>query len=419
MGASRHGCTLIFMAFNPTTFVQRPNDVEANHDSYFGNGDLFGSLYNFGGDWLTSQWNNFSGITAQQELQTNAQEFQEYMYQEYNSPEALKRQFENAGLNTNLLGSTSFGTAQGSSGAPAVNAPASVASDVANAATHGASNISDVGLKGSQSEYYMSFPSLNKAMEENYGIQTAFTQKEYDFLCDTFEWRLENEEFTARTIRENYYYAVQRVENAKQEYYNLVSEGQILEHDITLHDYMAKVQKEVYDYWVQHGMPPSGDWQDKFWDDFIYNHDDKSFNRYMRGFRSMEDNRNSSVVQTGAAKGEVSIGGFKTDMATVQYCLEHGIDLFDYLKQQYENDDSWLGKVKNWLGLGQDSDSSSDVSIYTDKQIKRFNTMDDIIRSVSAAHPDWEMTDSKVVEILRDEGYSWSHIGEYLNRSRK
>lgn len=338
MGVSKHGYPLFVMVFNPTNKVTQTKDTNGNAafiDTLQGFGD-FQNQDNTA-NWLEGLWNMFTGSSAQQDLQSNAQEFQEYMYQEYNSPEALKRQFQEAGLNTNLLGSTSFGTAQGSSGAPAVNAPATVASDVANAVTQGASNLADVPLKQSQSGYYDSYPSLNKALESKYGVEALFTEKEYEFFKDTYEWKLDFEQFNSKTMRENYYYARQRVKNARQEYRNMVKEGQILEHDVTLHEYMAKVQKEIYDYWVEHGMPPSGNWQDKFWDDYIYNNDEAHFNHFLRGFRLQEDEANRSKVESGAVPGKIKIGPVELDTTAIEYGKSQGRKIWEMVKDAEES----------------------------------------------------------------------------------
>lgn len=58
------------------------------------------------GDWLSDKWDDFTGLN----LAKYQQQMQEEMYEKYQSPAALMRQYKEAGLNPNLIyGSASAG----------------------------------------------------------------------------------------------------------------------------------------------------------------------------------------------------------------------------------------------------------------------------------------------------------------------
>ena len=79
------------------------------------------------GDWIMDRWNDFTGNTAvreQNKANLNLAKYQaqlnEDFYNKYSSPEAMMRQYEEAGLNRNLV----YGSAgAGQSNVPSFNAP--------------------------------------------------------------------------------------------------------------------------------------------------------------------------------------------------------------------------------------------------------------------------------------------------------
>ena len=84
-------------------------------------------FYDKAADWLRSKWNDFTGksaIDAQNAAQLNLAKYQtqaqEEFYNKYSSPEALMRQYKEAGLNPNLV----YGSASAGQGnVPSFSAP--------------------------------------------------------------------------------------------------------------------------------------------------------------------------------------------------------------------------------------------------------------------------------------------------------
>lgn len=96
-------------------------------DSIKSAGQKIGNAWNWLGDTARQMWHDFTGQTAidkqnaaNLELAKYQNQVQESMYNKYSSPEALMRQFREAGLNPNLV----YGSASsGQSNVPSFNAP--------------------------------------------------------------------------------------------------------------------------------------------------------------------------------------------------------------------------------------------------------------------------------------------------------
>lgn len=70
------------------------------------NWDKIGEGINNLGDWLSNKWDDYTGLN----LAKYQQQMQEELYEKYQSPSALMRQYQEAGLNPNLVyGSASAG----------------------------------------------------------------------------------------------------------------------------------------------------------------------------------------------------------------------------------------------------------------------------------------------------------------------
>lgn len=305
---------------------------------------------------LTSLINYFTGRSAQQQLQSNQQEFDEYMYNQYNSPEALVRQFNDAGLNTNLLGSTSFGTAQSSAAAPSVNPVAAPAKPLSEAVANIGSAVASVagaGLDIAQIPYYESLPALNKALEAKYGAETQLTDQEFKSAKQLFDWSLQDREFNVANLRLGYYQNLQNYERGWQEFDNLVKDGQILDNEIERSKWESKMAKESYETWVKYHILPSTNFMDWLNASFVYGHNEDAFERYVRGFGMLHDSENQSGAKYGKFGGKVKVGPLEVSDSFIQYCIEKGYTI----KQMLD-----AAKGGDMPGVDSSASSSSQMS---------------------------------------------------------
>lgn len=401
------------MPFNPTNNAH----VMTGDDAFYGDGlnDDFSPL--------TAFWNFVTGATQQQQLQSNEQEFQEYIYNHYNSPAALVRQFHEAGVNTNLLGSTSFGTAQGAASSPSVNPM--VASLNPNASqsfknvAEGLSSVGDVELKNTESDYYRSLPSLNKALEDKYGSETGLNNIQFDLARQTFDWQLMNSEFSAKSMREGYYIACSELEKSWQEYDNLVLEGKLLNEQVEREKWEKEIKHKTFDILVEHGYLPDANYLDKIYQDFVYNRDYDSFNRFVRGYELMWNGQNRSSARFGAYGNSVKIAGVEVP---IEYLLQTGMDLADVVRDIVDNGkgSTRFGRFVNDLFKGSDDSnrdsssapspslSSSEMSPTKAAQLM-WQYEDEYIRS----HPYGILSKRDFKRYLVEHGFSSEYLNEH------
>lgn len=289
---------------------------------------------------VTGLWNDFRGTSAQQELQSNQQEFDEYMYQQYNSPEALVRQYKEAGVNPNLLGSTSFGTAQSAAGAPAVNgngAPLANAAQAVQSLGTAASQFADPALKRSQTRVNVSQEQVNDALTNLYGSEFKLNDIQYNLAKDTYEWSIQNAEFTAKSAREGYYLACQAYTKGWQEFENLIKEGALLDEEVERTKWEKKIKEETYNILIEHGYMPDASYLDKIWTDYIYNGDNVGFDKFIRGYSIYEDASNRSAARFGSNGGTMRVGPFEVDSSFLEYALQSGMDLAEVIADLTNN----------------------------------------------------------------------------------
>lgn len=322
MGACKHACTLLVMpTFNPSSNAH----VMTGDDAFYGDGqdDNFSPL--------TAFLNFMSGSTQQQQLQSNQQEFQEYMYNQYNSPEALVRQFKDAGLNVNMLGSTSFGTANGAAAAPAA-APAHGAIEglakVAETGANVANLVADTGLKVAQKSTEMTLPHLNKALTSKYKSEYNFNDVQYQFLSQTFDWRVQNEEWNSRTAQQNYYQAVQMVKNRAEEWNNLVKEGRVLDTEADFNQWNAETKKQVAQFFVDHGWFPDQNYLDWIYNEYVVNGDSSGFLKFNHAQDMLWESQNRQAARFGAYGNTIKVAGIEVPL---EYLIQSGKDLADFV----------------------------------------------------------------------------------------
>lgn len=413
MGACKHACTLFIMpTFNPS-----PNaHVMTGDDAFYGDGQ--------DDNWspLAAFFNFMSGSTQQQQLQSNQQEFQEYMYNQYNSPEALVRQFKDAGLNVNMLGSTSFGTANGAAAAPSA-APAHGALEglakVAETGASAANLIADTGLKVAQKATEMTLPDLNRALTGKYGVESQLTDIQYNTAKQTLDWMRDDRECTAMTMRVAYFQACQMYKNSVQEFQNMVKEGQLLDESIDREHWEASIKKQISEFFVDHHYFPDQNYLDYIYNEYVINGNADGFNKWMNGQNMLFEHQNRQAARFGAYGNTIKIGGVEVPL---EYLLQSGKDLLDLVKEYNSTDDkpSWFKRTFGGIfnsdnSSNSNSSSQSDSeSQYSDSDLKKLHRMDDVIRAYSAGNPDVPMDSEHVTNILRDEGYSWWQIGRYL-----
>lgn len=365
---------------------------------------------------LTAFWNFITGHTQQQQLQSNQQEFDEYIYNKYNSPEALVRQYKKAGINTNLLGSTSFGTAQSAASAPSSNALDPLASLAGAAESIGSASslFSDIGLKQSETDYYKSLPSLNKALEDKYGKEAQLTEQEWITAKQLYDWQLQDRECNAMTLRIGYFQAVQNYRNSMQEFENMVKEGKVLDEEKERLHWEAQLKQETFNMLVENHFLPDADFLDRIWIDYIQNGNSVGFNKFVNGQTMLWTNENREAARFGKYGNTVKIGGVEVP---VEYLLQSGKDLVDVIKDFNDDSDkpTW---VQRFFGLGKShkssSDSNSSESSWSPKQEKIFHEIDAILRAVEAENPEGGLNAHTITSILRKKGYSYRTIGEYL-----
>lgn len=297
---------------------------------------------------LTALFNFLSGNTQQQQMLANQQEFQEYMYNKYNSPEALVRQFNEAGVNTNLIGSTSFGTANGSTSAPSANSPAAAIGELANGAI-GAANAITGGIESLASAkdlqshigVNISQSGVNDELARVYGSEYKLNGIQYDTMKQQYDWSLQDREVNAMTLRIGYFQAVQNYRNSFQEFENLVKEGKILDNEIERSNWAAKIEKETYDILLKHGYFPDYDFMSKIFQDYVQNGDSRSFDRWIKGYQVYTDMQNRSNARFGAYGQTFKFGPVEIPM---EYFLQSGVDLVEFVKEYIAS-----GEEPTWI----------------------------------------------------------------------
>ena len=363
--------------------------------------------------WLKGLMNDVTGRSAQQSILNQQQEFDEYMYTQYNSPEALKRQFEDAGINTNLLGSTSFGTAQSAAGAPAVNGNATPLASVAGAASDiGAamSQMADPALKAAQTQSFISQDDLNKGLVDKYGKDAMLTDIQYQTAKQTLDWMRNDRECTAMTMRVAYFQACQNLRNSKQEFENMLKEGKLLDSQQSREEWEAKIKEETFNFLVEHHYLPDADYLDRIYTDYIYNGDSQGFNRFMNGQTMLFDRQNASDARYGANGGNLKIGPVSLDAPMLRFIFENSLDLGDVVDDYRNNTD----KTGFWSRFGKGNSENSVEPIPekehdVDKIVNIcFDYMDKSIRSSNH-----KPTGNEIRKMLVSKGYSSKWLADH------
>lgn len=397
------------MPFNPTNKILDPEEAREQAGQIMSDAIENGDPSKFdeaakkadrGQFWAF--WDRLLGRTSQQTLQSNQQEFDEFMYNEYNSPEALKRQYEEAGLNTNLLGSTSFGTASSAAGAPAVNGPASPllnAAQAAQAVGTAASQFSDVPYKGAMSMKELSLVPLNRALTSLYGNDAKIKEIDFQFAQQSFLWRLIDSEFTAKTAQQTFFQAVQMVENRKQEFQNLVKEGAVLDQQAEREKWDAETKKQVCEYYVKNHFFPDQNYLDYIYNNMTVNGDFTAFNRFNRAQGYLYDTQNQSAASFGAFGNTVKVGPVEVPLS---YIIQTGKDLGELV------DEIRRDKDKSGIWPWQKSDDSTDI-----KKFKGRENVDNAVSYLSEYSP-YGYTESRAFNILHQAGFSYEFLRDNI-----
>lgn len=353
-------------------------------------------------------WNGLTGRTHQANMQREQQEFDEYMYRTYNSPEALKRQFKEAGINTNLIGSTSFGTASSAAGAPAVNGSSNPLGDVgtlAESVASAASLAADPALKSAQTAVEMTLPDLNRALTEKYGADAALSEIQYQSANQLLEWSRQDRECNAMSLRLGFFQSVQNYKNSKQQFENMVKEGKILDNEANRSEWAAKIEEETFNMLINHHYLPDADFLTRIYIDYVQNGDFQGFDKYIRGFTRLEDARNRSAARFGAYGNSVKIGPVEVP---IEYLLQSGKDLAELVDDIRDADSSDSSFKWPWQ-----SSNSEDVNTprYSKRQVRRFERMKNVLLGM----PENQRNDKqKIFDYLLDYGYYPTQIAKFL-----
>ena len=160
-----------------------------NSDNWRKIGEGFDNL----GDWLSNKWDDYTGLN----LAKYQQQMQEEMYEKYQSPSAIMRQYKEAGLNPNLIyGSASAGIGH----APSFDAsPVMRGSEKVNSALSMLSQL--LGLKQAVYQVDAAREAATQAAVKTANDDVNYRRNAMDYIFDSDVKSASVEGLTGKKIR--------------------------------------------------------------------------------------------------------------------------------------------------------------------------------------------------------------------------